>query len=301
MNTLSNDMEITHPFAGQKLGEPCELGEGCGYDPLNNRVWWFDIKGRRIYEWVPGEDAISVQVLPVMASALAVIDKETQLIVAEDAFYLRKGPGARLTHALAFGRDVITRSNDSRMHPSGALWTSRIGRHNEPGVGGFFHLAGETLTSLYSNVGIPNAICFSPDGAMGYFIDSHVQKLMRVALDPATGLPVGDPQMLNDARQDAGRIDGAICDAEGRIHTARWGGGSVDVLSPEGQKIARYEVPARQVTCPAFYGPNADRLFVTSAHDGVSDSGRASDPDAGYAFTLDIAVNGRLDPFFRLG
>jgi sugar lactone lactonase YvrE len=39
-------------------------------------------------------------------------------------------------------------------------------------------------TLLYPRITIPNAICFSPDGAIAYFTDTVTARLMRVAIDP---------------------------------------------------------------------------------------------------------------------
>ena len=49
------------------------------------------------------------------------------------------------------------------------------------------------LSLLYGQITIPNAICFSPDGTIGYFADTGKNTLFRVDLDAATGLPVGEP------------------------------------------------------------------------------------------------------------
>lgn len=61
-----------------------------------------------------------------------------------------------------------------------------------------------------------------------------------------------------------------------------------------------YELPARQSTCPAFLGPAADRIVVTSAREGLNAAALAADPLAGRTFVLDIAVKGRHDPAVML-
>jgi sugar lactone lactonase YvrE len=147
---------------------------------------------------------------------------------------------------------------------------------------------------------IPNAICFSPDGATGYFTDTDVNRLMRVALDPATGLPAGEPAVLSDQTAAPGGIDGAVCDADGLIWNARWGAGAVEVYTPEGAKVAAYALPATQTSCPAFIGKDASRLLVTSAWQDMDATARQADPDAGKTFELGIPVKGRIEPRFIL-
>src|SRR5262249_23233386 len=120
------------------------------------------------------------------------------------------------------------------------------------------------LSRLLANITIPNAICFSVDGALGYFADTAKNELYRIALDPMTGLPRGEPEVLLRHR-GVGGLDGAVVDADGQIWNARWAGGCVDVYSAQGEHLRSLHVPASRPSCPAFVGPDLSRLLVTSA------------------------------------
>jgi len=184
------------------------------------------------------------------------------------------------------------RSNDSRVHPSGALWTSRMGRNAEVGEGAIYHIAATRTTLLFRGITIPNGICFSPDDAMAYFADSRANIFLRVPLDPATGLPISEPSLLADETASAGYIDGAICDADGLTWSARWGGGSIDVHTPAGEKVRRYQVPAPQASCPAFVGANANRLLATTAWEDMDQEARPRFPNSGRTFEIAVSVRG---------
>ena len=158
--------------------------------------------------------------------------------------------------------------------------------------------AGE-IRCLFPGITIPNAICFSPDGATGYFADTRENTLYRVSVDPHTGLPQGTPEILLH-HKGIGGLDGAIVDADGLIWNARWGAGCVDVYSPEGAHLRSIRVPARQSSCPAFVGADLSRLLVTSAWQGMDEAARAADPQAGCTFLLDVAAHGRGEPDVRL-
>lgn len=159
------------------------------------------------------------------------------------------------------GDNPPTRSNDSRLHPWGALWISRMGRYAEAGADASYRIDARGATPLFRDIAMPNGICFSPDGATAYFADSRADPFLRVPLDPATGLPIGEPSVPADETASAGRVDGAICGADGLI----WGAGAIDVHTPAGEKFHRYEAAAPQVSCPAFAGPKANRLLATTA------------------------------------
>jgi len=280
--------------------ERCHLGEGPTYDAATDTAWWFDIVERRLFEAQLGSGRTTIHSLGVMGSALGRIDAHRQLVVADDALYVRVLANGRmeLFHPLE-ADNPATRSNDARVHPSGTFWIGTMGRRAEANAGAIYALHRGELSLLYGKITIPNAICFSADGATGYFADTGKNVLFRVDLDASTGLPRGAPVPLV-TRRGGGGIDGAVVDADGLIWNARWGGGCVDVYSPQGEHLRSLRVPARQSSCPAFVGRDFSRLLVTSAWQGMTDDAKRADPDHGRTFVLDVAARGRPEPAVKL-
>ncbi|TYK98172.1 SMP-30/gluconolactonase/LRE family protein, partial [Streptococcus pyogenes] len=100
--------------------ERCHLGEGPTYDAATDTAWWFDIRERRLFEHRFAVGRTEIHALPNMASALARIDDARQLIVTDDGLYVRQVADGRLELFAALEADnPATRSNDSRVHPSG--------------------------------------------------------------------------------------------------------------------------------------------------------------------------------------
>ena len=91
-----------------------------------------------------------------------------------------------------------------------------------------------------------------------------------------------------------------MVDADGLIWNARWGGGCIDVYSPQGEHLRSLRVPARQSSCPAFVGPDFSRLLVTSAWQDMGDDAKLADPGHGRTFVLDVAARGRPEPDVKL-
>ena len=152
------------------------------------------------------------------------------------------------------------------------------------------------VTKIIDRIGITNGICFSPDGATAYFVDTHVNRYMKIAVDPATGLPTGQPELFVDDSGQPGGIDGSVCDADGNVWNARWGQGRLDCYSPAGKLLASHATPASQPSCPAFFGRNLDRILVTTATEGMSDPS----PSEGVLLDMGLAVRGRAEPAYRL-
>jgi sugar lactone lactonase len=280
--------------------ERCHLGEGPTYDAVTDTAWWFDILEGRLFEANLGSERLRIHRLGRMASALARVDAERQLIVAEDGLYMRSiSDGSMRLYCPLEADNPATRSNDARVHPSGTFWIGTMGRKAEAEAGAIYALYRGEILRLYVNVTIPNAICFSPDGALGYFADTSRNVLNRVVLDPATGLPRGAPEVLL-RHHGIGGLDGAVVDADGLIWNACWGGGCIDIYSPQGEHLRCLRVPARQASCPAFVGQDLSRLLVTSAWQGMDEEARAADPEHGRTFLMDVAARGRPEPDVKL-
>lgn len=295
-------MAHIHKFAGTVLDRTqMKLGEGPSFDPTTNTLFWLNILGKELHEFDPNTQTKTVHALPFMASVVARINDRRQLLATDEGLFIRdRSTGDLCLHSDFEPGKPGNRSNDGRVHPSGALWIGTMGRKAEDGAGAIYHVARGVVTRLFENISITNAICFSKDGTTGYYVDTRVNRMMRVSLDPATGLPTGKDEVFIDQAGQAGGMDGAICDAQDHIWNARWGVGAVDHYSPQGEHIARYEVPALQATCPVFFGPSANRLGVTSACEGLDDGEIKANPLFGATFDLGIEVEGVLDAAYKV-
>ncbi|MEM5472011.1 SMP-30/gluconolactonase/LRE family protein [Hoeflea sp. AS60] len=289
-------------FSGEKLNAPAgTLGEGPTYDPHTGIAWWFDIIGQKLFEYVLVSNSLRTHELPEMGSVLARVDNGRQVMVTETGLHMRHTATGELELITAIEADnEVTRSNDGRVHPCGALWFGTMGKNAEKKAGAIYHVARGKVTKLFPEITIPNAICFSPDGSIAYYTDTMSGQLMRVAIDPSTALPTAAPEIFFDHRGGNGGLDGAVCDQHGVIWNARWGAGCIDAYSTEGKRIATLKVPASLSTCPAFVGADAGQLMVTSAQQGLSAEELAADPDAGSTFLLNHPVKGRFEPDYVL-
>lgn len=285
-------------FEGRPLSTTAlTLGEGPTYDPASETAWWFDIVGKKLVEYRFPDGTETIHSLPLMASMLATIDDRRQLVATEDGLYVRdRASGALEMRTPLEAENAITRSNDGRVHPSGALWIGTMGKKAEEKAGAIYWFRGGEIRLIFPQIGIPNAIAFSPDGDIAYFADTQADTIYRAELDRETGLPLGSPSIFLAPGHDDGGPDGAVVDAEGRLWCARWGGSAVSAYAPGGQKVASATLPASQATCPAFVGPNADRMIVTSAREGLSEDDLERQPQAGCTFLLDVPVRGRHEP-----
>ncbi len=273
----------------------CELGEGPLYDPETNTGWWLDIVGRKLFEKRFDDGTETSHHLPFMASVIARAGPGRQLVVGESGIFLRSTKTHNLELLTHLEADKPkNRSNDGRLHQSGALWIGTMSKTGQAGEGAIYWYHLGELRLLYDAVSIPNCICFSPDRSTAYFADSAVGIIHRVTVSPDDGYPLEDPHVFYDHSTEAGAVDGAIVDRNGLLWNAVWGTGTVDVYSPDGKRMKSIATPFDQVTCPAAGGPMCDCLFLTTARQGQPQCNEID----GKTAQLYVPFEGQFEPQF---
>lgn len=272
---------------------PCALGEGPLWHPERDQLFWFDILGQRLLSRRGGEALDWRFDRPV--SAAGWVDRDTLLVA---------GAGALLRLDISTGRQEPiapldadrpgNRSNDGRADPWGGFWVGTMGRAGEPKAGAIWRYYRGEVRRLYADITIPNAICFAPDGGLAYFADTAERTIWRQRLG-TDGWPAGDPEVFLDLRADGVDPDGAVCDSDGFLWLARWGGASVARHGPDGRLALAVDLPARHTTCPAFGGPALATLYVTSAREGLPDERPAADPQQGATFRIETPFRGQRE------
>jgi sugar lactone lactonase YvrE len=279
----------------------CQLGEGPIWHPGRQQLFFFDINEQTLFAVTAAGEIADSWLFNETVAAAAVVEDHT-LVLATDSglkeFDLATGGMNRINEIEADNAE--TRTNDSRVHPSGAFWIGTMRRaEDEPG-GAVYHYRKGTLTTIKTGVKIPNATCFSPDGRIAYWTDTPTKKIMKIATDPATGLPIGDWELFADVSEGRGWPDGAVVDSEGYLWNAKWGGSCVVRHAPDGSIDRIVEVPVSQVTCPAFGGPDLKTMFITTAAKNLSDEQLAAEKHAGSLFVIDLDVAGQPEPLIAL-
>lgn len=277
----------------------CELGEGALWHPGRQGLIWFDILHRRLHL----KDAAGLRRwdMPDMTSAAAILSDQQILLASETGLWRfdldAPAPQRRLIVALD-ADDAGTRSNDGRADRQGGFWIGTMGKRGpqDVGRGAIWRYWRGELRRLFSDITIPNAICFTPDGSAAYFADTPQQKIWRVALDGA-GWPKARPELFLDLTALGLFPDGAVVAADGTLWNAQWGAGRVAVYAPDGSFLRAVEFAgSAQTSCPAFGGPDLATLYCTTAAEGMDAAARAANPHAGKTFAAPAVGKGLPEP-----
>ncbi len=271
----------------------CTLGEGVVWCSRRAAWLWTDIEGCRLWLHRPADNTTRSWRLTDRLGSFALCQSGRLLLGLAKQIAIADLDAA--TGETLAGRTLLelepgleTRVNDGRTDRAGNFvfgTMSELPEH-EP-IGSFYQYSiAHGLRRLdLGTVGIPNSICFSPDGLTMYFCDSPRREIMQATYDAAAAT-VSSIELFADVSGLRGDPDGSIVDANGGLWNAVWGAGVIRRFTPGGLVDRQVPVPARQPTCVAFGGNDLDILAVTSARQGLTDEELATEPLSGGVFAV---------------
>lgn len=270
------------------------LGEGPIWSPLEQRVYWFDIKGKRLAWYEPATDDRGAFDLPMRASAAAprqagglVMATERGLAICEPD----KGT-VELVQPMDFGPGF--RSNDGKIDTRGNFWWSTMDDDGGKRPGGLYRTGPDWRTELVlTGIHIPNTVSVSPNGKRLYMADSKLQTIFVHDMADLSKI-----QEFANTRGAPASPDGSAVDAQGYLWNAQWGGWRLVRYAPDGRVERIVQMPVQQPSSCAFGGPDLTTLYVTSAWDDLPLDARQAQPLAGGLFAIDTGVKGLALPLF---
>jgi sugar lactone lactonase YvrE len=272
------------------------LGEGPVWSSLEGRVYWFDIKGKRLSWYVPDSGATGSLDLHLRASAAAPRALGGLLMATERGLAVCIPEAGTLEIVQPIDLPLGYRTNDGKIDLYGNFWWSSMDDDGGARPGSVFRTTPGMLTEIMlSGIHIPNTLSMSHDGLRMFIADSLRQCIFTHALDE-----ISNPTVFAHTEGTSATPDGSAVDAEGYLWNAQWGGWRVVRYGPDGRVDRIVELPVEQPTSCAFGGPDLTTLYITSAWDGLSADQRAAQPLAGGLFALDTGVKGLALPLFGI-
>jgi len=266
------------------------LAEGPLWHPEHRRVYWTDIDGGLLHAYDPatGLSEVVHSGSPIGGFTLQE-DGCLLLFRAKSAVHLfRDGAIEVLIDHIPDERE--TRFNDVAADPQGRVFCGTMPTTDRKGR--LYRLDPDlSLTVILENVGCSNGMGWSPDRRTMYHVDSAEATIFAFDFDPETGDTANRRSLFK--LTTGGTPDGMTVDADGCLWAAVWGGACLIQVDPQGAEMRRIPMPAPNVTCPAFGGPEYLELYVTTAGGGQPDSPR------GAGELIRVEVEARGVPEFR--
>ena len=270
------------------------LGEGPCWSPREGRLYWFDIKGRKLHWLQPEGGTDGTYDLPMRASA-AVPRVAGGLLLATErglAFFDPRSGETELRQPMDLGEGF--RSNDGAMGVDGCFWWSSMDDDGGKRPGVIYRTGPDGFTEpVIRGIHIANSLAMSPDGQRLYLADTKRSTIWTYdPQDLAKRAVVATPE------GQRGGPDGSAMDAQGFLWNAHWGEWKVVRYAPDGHVERVVETPVEQPSCCCFGGADRSILFVTSAREGLSPAALARQPQAGGLFAFEPGVSGLELPLF---
>jgi L-arabinonolactonase len=275
------------------------LGECVLWNPGDERVYWTDVYGQKLYSCDADGQQLVVRELPDKLGSFA-FDLDGNLLAAFAKglyrYQLATGRVDQLTH---FEPQLApTRLNDGRADRGGRFVVGGChqGFYN-PVSSVISYTGGNTARTLIAGVALTNGIAFSLDGTRMYFSDSETYLYHWYEYDPRSG-QLGARHLLTELTRGQGFADGSCVDADDRLWNARYYGGLVQQYRPDGSEALRVRLPTLCPTCVCFGGPELDTLFITTGSKDLNDEQLRAQPGAGGVFVVRPGVKGVPEPRF---
>ena len=281
------------------------LGESPLWSSREQTLYWLDIARRTLFCKALGERQSRSWSLPDYAGCLAELAPGSIALAMGEGVhrFALESQEFKLLYPAPAGRPG-TRFNDGRVDPQGRFWAGTMQNNFGPQGesvplermdGALYRFDPEgRVHTIEENVGVANTLAWSPDLKTFYFADSMQGQIYRYDFDADSGA-VSNKQLFFESA-DLGIPDGSAMDVEGCLWNARWGGGAVLRLTPQGKIDRVIELPVPQPTSCMFGGPKLDTLFVTSATLGLSAAQLAQFPLSGSVFAIQGVGQGMSVP-----
>ena len=201
------------------------------------------------------------------------------VIGVERGFALESADGEITQLAELWSGDAV-RMNEGGCDPDGRFYCGSMPYDKRPGGGALYRLDPDRrVHEILPHVTISNGLDWSPDGALAYYSDTATYRVDVFDYDRESGLTHRRPFV--DLRDEGGRPDGLVVDADGAVWVALANAGVVRRYTAAGRLDEVVELPATKVTACTFGGSRLDRLYITTSREGL-EPGR--EPLAGALF-----------------
>lgn len=267
------------------------LGEGAYWSAREGAFYWVDILGRRLNRLSLADDAVASWEMPDVIGWAIERENTPGFVAGLGRRFVTLTLDPLTIEAIAAPEEAVegNRFNDGKADAQGRIWAGSMPFGCDRPSGSFYRLDPDgRVTRVDTNYTIPNGPAIPPEGGWLLHTDTARATIFRYPIHDDGSL--GERTPFVKFEKGWGSPDGMTFDADGGLWVACWGGSCVTRFEPDGRLDRRIALPASQITNCAFAGDDLDRMFVTSAADGVDEA------DGGALFEIDPARRGLPTP-----
>jgi sugar lactone lactonase YvrE len=281
------------------LDVKASLGECPVWSADEQLLYWVDINAPSLNRFDPLSGRNTAWAMPTSIGCFALRQEGGFIAALRNGFWLVDNNGKLDKRICEAPYDPAHhRFNDGRADPRGRFWAGSMNEKRDAASAKLYRLDPDfKLTAMIPDITISNGLAFSPDARLLYHADTPVRTIYAWDFDAATG-DIANRRILARFERETDRPDGGAIDREGCYWSAFYRGGKIVRLSPRGEILAEFAVPAMCPTMCAFGGPDLKTLFVTSARQHREPEELERLPQSGGIFAMRVSVPGLPEPKF---
>ena len=278
-----------------------ELGEGPVWDVEEQRLYWIDSFGCRVFRCTADGREVRAWDVPARIGSMALRRRGGAVLSLASGFHFldfATGETQLIVHPEP-GK-TGNRLNDGKVDRRGRFIAGSMDMNEEGPNGALYRLDPDlSLHKLDDHIICSNGPCWSPDGRTFYFADTWSGEIWAYDYDLDTGNATNRRTFAKLDTSTGGAADGSTVDAEGFLWNAQVYDGRLVRYAPDGTVDRVIEMPVKKVTSVNFGGPNLDILYVTSMAKPPLPRFPADGVQGGSLFAIhDLGVRGIPEPRF---
>lgn len=269
------------------------LGEGPLWDVLEQKIYWLDSFGARIFRADENGCGVESWTVPAAIGSMGLRASGGAILSLADGFHLFDfaSGNAQPLHSVSHKTPNV-RLNDGKVDRRGRFLAGSMDTSEKAPLGMIYSVDDNSVSEVAEDFTVVNGPCWSPDQTRFYVSDSFAHTIWVFDYDLASG-SLSNRRIFCTFGPDDGWPDGATVDAEGFVWSAGVFSGKIHRFDPSGRRVLTIDLPVVCGTSVMFGGPDLDRLYFTSmlhpTLPGVIETGS----QAGSLFVIDgLGVKG---------
>jgi len=243
------------------------LGEGPVWDVQEQRLYWIDSFGCRIFRCTADGREVRAWDVPEKIGSMALRRNGDGAVVslASGFHFLDFQTGETQLIVNPEPDKPHNRLNDGKVDRRGRFIAGSMDTQEAGPNGALYRLDPDlSLHRIDEGIVVSNGPCWSPDDKKFYFSDTWSKEIWEYDYDIETGTVANRRTFTNQGILPGGGTDGSTVDAEGFLWNAQVYVGKLCRYAPDGTLDRVIDMPVKKVTSVNFGGPNLDILFVTT-------------------------------------
>jgi sugar lactone lactonase YvrE len=271
------------------------VGESPLWNPMEKRLYWVDIHGKKVHRFDPATGRNETFHLPDLVTCLAFRKRGGLLLtLRKEIAFFDPDSGKLAMVATVEGDKPRNRFNDGRVDPQGRFWAGTMGdpEWDKP-VGSLYRFGSEySPHPLRSEIVCSNGTGWSPDGKRMYHTESFRYAIFAYDFDPSSG-SISKRRLFAEVDRKLGAFPDGLCvDADGFIWSNQVGLGRVVRYDPAGRIERQILLPVPRAVGCGFGGDDLGTLFITSARETMTPEQLRDAPLSGSLFAVEPGVKG---------